>query len=162
DAVSFAPGVPKMFQVTGGTGPITDAIDGTNPDIDTPQSTDFQINVPSSVVTGINKIDNLWLTLHINHQALADLSIQLIAPNNVASIFLTLNRTDKFGNNLAPQGMNGATLGGGGSLDTTFNDAAFFRINEGAEPYRGDWRPEDPTKTLFSAFGALTPAQIAG
>ena len=162
DTISFnqTTGVPKMVNIIGQGGAITDAIDGTDPDIDIPVPTLFPIDA-SAAAGVITKIDNISLTLHANHQDLRELRIRLIAPNG-ASILLVNNRIDQANNDFGEDvGLEGTTLGGGGAADTVFNDAAFWFIEDGEEPYRGDFLPESGD-SLEAVFANVPANQIGG
>src|SRR5262245_49202911 len=162
DMISFnqTTGLPKTIELQGQTGPITDAIDGTNPDIDIPVPTVF--NIDASAAAGeITKVDNISLTMHINHDDLRQLRIRLIAPNGTSTT-LVFNRILPDNTDLgAGTGIEGTTLGGGGSADTTFVDSAFWVISQGVAPYRGDFIPESGA-SLESVFGGVPANQISG
>src|SRR5262245_22832085 len=163
DQIAFnqTTGLPKTVELPGQTGAITDAADGSNPDIDIPSPTTFNIDATAAAGEGITKVDNISLTMHIQHEDLKQLRIVLIAPNG-ASVVLVNNRITTANVDLGDTvGLDGTTMGGGGAADTTFVDSAFWGIQDGAEPYRGDFIQESG-QSLEAAFATLTPAQVSG
>jgi subtilisin-like proprotein convertase family protein len=149
--VFTAAAVPHVHNVSGG-GTIIDI------DNDAPDTTDFQLVFPAG--TGITRIDNIGITVNVSflNNDLSHLRAVLIAPNGAQHI-LWLNRTDAAGND-APDGRG---LDGTLITNATLTDSAFFAINQGEEPYSGDWLAEGSAPPLsgfppmMTTFGGLNP-----
>src|SRR5262249_8212861 len=174
DSINYStqgvPGVFEALMAPGQTGkPIIDATDpgGGAPHI--PAVTNFTINVPAS--SGLTKIDPISLSLNLRHNSLAELKVELVAPDGLTSFTLFRNQINAAGNTNGAIGITGTVLGTSPLIPTTFTDSAFFPIHNGTEPYRGDYRGEseaappgpNPTpKTMMDVFGGLTGNAIFG
>ncbi|CAN5338127.1 hypothetical protein BH11PLA2_BH11PLA2_50270 [soil metagenome] len=97
--------------------------------------TDFSRVISSINVTGVNgPVNDIDIGVNINHTAVGDLEIDLIAPNGArATLF---QRHGGSGNDL---------------LATTFDDSATTAIAAGPPPYAGRFRPD----TALASFNGL-------
>ena len=86
-------------------------------------------------------VADLNVTVNIDHNFVGDLTLVLISPN---------------GTRIVLSDRNGAS--GDDYTNTVFDDAAGVSIVDGAPPYTGVFRPEEPLSTLFgqSALGTWT------
>ncbi len=163
-----ATNVPRVVEVTNLLPEfINDALDG-DPN-DSPQTTTFDLSVPSALVGGLgelNDIDDLAVTLNIDHNDLSELQIELVSPNGIRH---TLVRNGK---NSAGQatgaGITGTVMGvfpgGGGNLiGTTFQDNAARFINDGnvTGSKTGSYKPEGGA-ILNTKYGSLSLGQMSG
>ena len=115
---------------------------------------------------GLTQINNMSVTLNLNHDDLNQVLIELLAPgvapgNGYVLFFngLTAGGVD------TNQGIDGTALGilKGFQVGTTFQDNAIRSIRDAStsSPRLGTFRAED-TRTFNQAFGGLSQAQING
>lgn len=136
-----------------------------------PQRTYFNLDVPTNV--GITAIENISVTLALNHNDLSEIQIRLIKrdnavpfnalnPDNGILADVTLVRTgkDSAGNTIVNAGITGTNLGivNGFVIGTTFSDNAQHGIRNGSGAYSGVFRPE--LGNLVNTFDNLAPNQI--
>jgi subtilisin-like proprotein convertase family protein/photosystem II stability/assembly factor-like uncharacterized protein len=173
DTTSFtAATVPHTVEVSNNTGMgLSDASDPGNSLPHVPGVTEFNLQVPAG--TDLTEIDNISLTLSLLHDNLAQVRIELVAPDGTR-VTLLRNGVDTAGNAIGnPQiGIAGTTLGvvnysstipyQGANVGTTFQDNASRNIDDDSavgSAYTGTY---SPSGSLLQAFGGLTAAQIAG
>jgi subtilisin-like proprotein convertase family protein len=106
----------------------------TLPDIATVFATNF-ITPPGPLF-----IDDVKVSLRIDHTAIGDLQIALIHPDGT-EVLLAGNRGGDNPN-------MGTGVCGAGEQRTEFDDAATRSISEGQVPFVGSWRPDEPLSTL--------------
>src|SRR5262249_55452084 len=114
-------------------------------------------------------VGDVDVTVNLVHPNLANLQLQLIAPNGMTVTLVQRGATTP------PQGLTGANLGAvqvGASpniiitpVGTVFNQQAARNIRDGsvAAPFVGDFQPEiDPLNPAgLGLFNGLTPASLA-
>jgi subtilisin-like proprotein convertase family protein len=99
-------------------------------------TTDSPLNV-----SDMGAVTDLSVRLRINHQRLAELDIQLIAPDGTA-----VNLARGVGGNAADFGASGANCSG---LMTTFDDDATGSVFAGVAPFLGVYRPDGRLSTFY-------------
>jgi subtilisin-like proprotein convertase family protein len=156
--------------------------DGFDPGNSAPHSAGQTI-YPLGVMTGLNitSIDDISLSLNINHDSLDHVRIELVPPHvalpagpllgafpAAVGFVLVGNRVNSAGTD-RNFGMTGTELGRykeAFNLDTIFKDNSSRSILDGgaASPYSGQYRPEGGNgglgNTLLGAFAGLTSAQL--
>lgn len=119
-------------------------------------TTDYVINIPASEVGPgkLTKIENMSLTLALEHNDIQELRAQLIAPDGTA-IVLFVNRVDGNGNVVDGRGIDGKQLGvvNSQAVGTVFQDNAVREIYQGTAPRTGTYKATGGS--LLNAFNAL-------
>ena len=115
---------------------------------------------------GLTTVDNISIALQINHNALADLRADLIAPNG-ATRTLFLNKNVPPNGAIQGRGITGQQMGNG-DKQTIFIDSAFFPIQDGndtAHPTAGCGGPRGcpywPDRAVSAASIPSAPGRCA-
>jgi subtilisin-like proprotein convertase family protein len=134
----------RLWRPVIGLAPVTRTFESADvprglPDLATTESTRAVEGVSGSI-TGVT------VSLHLAHTWDGDLVISLVGPDGTTAVLA--NR----------RGDGGENYGTGCAGRTTFDDAASTAIGEGAAPFAGSFRPDQP----LSVFEGKTGAAING
>jgi autotransporter-associated beta strand protein len=102
------------------------------------------VEVPLGVSSFTLPVAAVELSTHITHTAVGDLILSLVAPDGL-EVFLTRNH----GGTLDDYGLSCVE-----TQRTTFSDAAPLAIGQGAAPFAGAFRPDEPLSRFIGRSGS--------
>ena len=101
--------------------------------------------ITSSIpVTVSGQVQNVKVSVRIDHPADEDLAIRLVSPDGTGVVLVANSAWNPF---QGPSGMGTGACDGTGN-PTVFDDAALTAISNGQAPYAGSYRPDAPLSGL--------------